>query len=435
MTTNPIPASETATPPEIAAEDAADRAAEAAAARAALLPRTGLVLAGILMAGANLRVGITTVGPVLEDIRVDQGMTAAVASIMISIPLVAFAVMSPVAPLIAARLGVERTLAAALAVLSAAIVMRSLPVEGFIWIGTALLGIAVAVLNVVLPSLVKRDFPDRVGQITGWYSAVQGLVAATAAGIAVPVAGMSEGGWRIALGMWAALALIALAVFWPQLRRRALPAGAAAAPAAARRSPAARDYRSPWGSALAWQVTLFMGLQSTVFFVTVTWLPSIERSVGVDAATAGFHQFLLQVSGVVGNIAASMIIQRFRSQSGLAVAATLLSAVGILGMLLAPELGAIWAIVIGLSCGTTIVTALSIFGLRSVNHRQAASLSGMAQSLGYALAAAGPIVIGLLHDATGSWRVPLLIMLGLLAVQLVTGALAGRDRRILPSAR
>lgn len=385
-------------------------------------PHPGLLLVGILLVGANLRAGITAVGPVLGDIQADLGISAAVASILISIPLIAFAVVSPLAPVLAARVGMERALGLALAVLAAAIVIRSLPWTPGIWLGTALLGIAIAVLNVVLPSLIKRDFPDRVGSVTGLYSAVQGAAAAAASGIAVPIAGLGHEGWRLALGVWAGLALIALAVFWPQLRTRTLP----------RAHPAGKSTprRSPWTSALAWQVTAFMGLQSTLFYAAITWLPSIERSAGIGAGTAGLHLLEMQLFGVLANILTAAILQRTRSQSLLAVVVTALAAVGVIGLALAPGNAAIWVAFIGLGCGSTIVIALSLFGLRAVDHHQAAALSGMAQAVGYTFAALGPIAIGLLHDATRGWDIPLVTLLIILVAQAIAGALAGRDRRI-----
>ncbi|RLP77543.1 MFS transporter [Mycetocola tolaasinivorans] len=386
--------------------------------------RGGLLLVGILLIGANLRAAITPVGPVLGFIQHDHGISAALASVLISIPLVAFALVSPIAPIIARRFGMERALGGSLALLALAIVIRSLPWSAGLWIGTVLLGIAIAIINVVLPSLIKRDFPDRVGSVTGWYSAVQGTAAAIASGLAVPIAGSDGSGWRLALGIWAGLALIALAVFWPQLRSRTLPNHDRAAAL----DPHPERYRSPWKSALAWQVTAYMGLQSTVFYSIITWLPSIERSAGIDPTTAGFHQSELQLVGVLATITAAALVQRTRSQSLLALGAALFSAAGIIGVLFNPSLAVLWAALLGAAGGASIVIVLSMFGLRTSHHGQAAALSGMAQSIGYLFAAFGPIVIGLIHDATGNWQVPLLVLLGVVVAQAIFGMLSGRNR-------
>lgn len=405
--------------------------------------RPALVVAGLLLVAGNLRAGITTVGPVLAELQHDLGLSSLTASILISLPLLAFAFVSPVAPAFARRLGLERALGVALGGLAVGLVVRSLPGLPLLWIGTALLGIAIAILNVVLPALVKRDFPTRIGQVTGAYSAVQASFAALAAGAAVPVAALTAWGWRLPLGMWAGLALIALAVMLPQFRRRTVvppaeddvslddlrhPRTGATAAVPATAAPAAAAGRSPWGSALGWQVTAFMGLQSVGFYVFITWLPSIEGSAGVDAAAAGVHQLLLNAFGIAGSLLASALIPRFRDQRLLAVAGPTLFALAALGVLLAPQLGGVWGSMAGLAGGSSIVLALSFFGLRTGNHHQAAALSGMAQSVGYVLAAAGPIAAGALHDATGSWTPALAVLVGLLAVLAVFGYLAGRAR-------
>jgi CP family cyanate transporter-like MFS transporter len=383
--------------------------------------RSGLLLAGILLIAANLRAAITSVGPVVEDIRADLSIGGATASVLISLPLVAFAVVSPLAPALARRIGIERALGVALVLLAAATVVRSLPSVVALWTGTAFLGIAVAVINVVLPSLVKREYPGKVGQITGLYSSVQGAAAALASGLAVPLAGTTQHGWRLALGIWAGLGLIALAVFLPQLRRRSVPPSPASATATVPR-------RSPWGTALGWQVTIFMGSQSTVYYTLITWWPSVEQAHGTSAAAAGWHLFALQVAGLLANLAAARLIPRLPDQRLLILGATGIVTVGIVGQLALPAASLLWIVLAGAGGGASIVIALSLFGLRTREHHQAASLSGMAQSVGYALAAGGPILLGALHDSTGSWTAPLVVLLAVLAVQAGAGALAGRAR-------
>ncbi|ARJ06708.1 cyanate transporter [Cnuibacter physcomitrellae] len=392
-----------------------------------------LLIVGVLLVAGNLRVGITTVGPVLTDIEADLGLTSLAASVLISLPLVAFAVVSPFAPALARRLGFERTLGLALAGLAVGLVLRSLPGLPLLWIGTALLGVAIAVLNVVLPAVVKRDFPDRIGQVTGGYSAVQAAFAATAAGLAVPVAGLTAWGWRLPLGMWAGLALITLAVIAPLLRRRTTAPRSAddvSLEPPAVLDPAHPSDRSPWRTAIGWQVTGFMGLQSIGFYVLITWLPSIEESAGIDPAAAGFHQLLLNAFGIAGSLVASALIPRMRDQRLLATLAPLAFAVAVSGVLVAPQLGMVWASLAGIAGGANIVLALSFFGLRTAHHSQAASLSGMAQSVGYLLAAAGPLLMGALHDATGSWTPALAILVALLLVLIGFGWLAGRPRTL-----
>ncbi|GAB3371690.1 CynX/NimT family MFS transporter [Amycolatopsis echigonensis] len=395
------------------------RPAPAAPERATPL-RPALVLIGVLLIATNLRAAITTLGPILSLVQADQGLSSVAASVLVSVPLIAFAVCSPIAPKVAAKLGLERALGAAVALLAIGILLRSTPPQLLLWTGTVLLGAAIAILNVLLPAFVKRDFPTRIGPITGTYTAVQSGVAAVAAGVAVPLAGQQAGGWRLSLGVWAGLALIALGVFLPQLRR------SAAAPALAPTTGAAR----PWTNALAWQVTLFMGLQSLAFYVLVTWLSSIEHAAGISSVTAGFHQLLFNLSGLAGSLFCSALIHRLPDQRAVAITGSLLLTTALTGLLVAPGIAVLWAVFAGLAGGSTLALALSLFGLRTKNYSDAGALSGMAQSAGYTLAALGPIAIGAIHDATSSWTPALCVLIGLALVQAVFGGLASRPKTI-----
>lgn len=408
MTTNPI------TPP----------------ARTGRVLPPALIVAGLLLVGGNLRAGITTVGPVLTNLQQDLGITSSTASILVSLPLLAFAIVSPFAPRLARRIGLERALGAGLIVLAVGLVLRSVVGDVWLWVGTGLLGIAIAVLNVVLPALVKRDFPTKIGQITGAYSAVQSIFAATAAGIAVPLAGATDLGWRFPLAIWAGLALIALGVLSPQLRRRTVVPERQDDVRLDTDSVSTRGWVSPWKSALGWQVTAFMGLQSVGFYIFITWLPAIEAKAGISEAAAGGHQFLLNGFGIVGSLLCSAFIARFRDQRLLAMTAPLLFVIAALGILFLPSAAAIWDSIAGIAGGASIVLSLSFFGLRTDHHTQAATLSGMAQSIGYLLAAAGPIAVGALHDVTGSWTPALVVVIVLEAILIVFGYLAGRNRTI-----
>ncbi|CAM5424428.1 CynX/NimT family MFS transporter [Leifsonia shinshuensis] len=406
-----------------------DRTLSAPATTARILSPT-LVLVGLLLVAGNLRAGITTVGPVLADIERDLGLSSVAASVLVSLPLLAFAVVSPLAPRLARRVGLEWALGLGLIGLAVGLVLRSLPGAVLLWGGTALIGVAIAVLNVVLPALVKRDFPTRIGQITGSYSAVQSIFAALAAGVAVPVAGMSALGWRLPLGMWAVLAVVALAVLAPQLRRRTVVARGQDDVSVSAQDLHGTRWRSPWRSALGWQVTAFMGMQSVGFYVFITWLPSIETSAGVGAGEAGLHQLFLNGFGILGSIGCSFLIPRFRDQRLLAMIAPALIVISATGILIAPQLSGVWTSLTGVAGGASIVLALSFFGLRTTHHSQAAALSGMAQTVGYGFAAAGPIAVGALHDATGSWTPALAAVIVLQVLLVVVGGFAGRARVI-----
>lgn len=384
--------------------------------------RIGVAFIGVLLIAVNLRVSFVSVGPVLGNISSDLGLSSAAAGFLTGLPLIAFAVFSPLAPGFAARVGLDRALWTSLLILAAGIVLRSLPLAGVIWAGTALIGLAIAFLNVLVPSLVKRDFPLRVSQVTGGYTAAQAAFAAVGAAVVVPVAQTSPAGWRLALGIWAGLALVAMAVLLPWLRRHRSGTAHAAAPKIA--------YRSPWTSALGWQVTIFMGLQSIAFYVLMAWLPTIEQSRGVPATTAGIHLSIFLLVSVFASLAAGGILHRGRDQRLVAFTSGALTVATFLGLTLAPELVLLWIVLGAMGCGSLIVVALSLFSLRTVNHPQAAALSGMAQSVGYGLSAVGPVLFGALHDLTDGWTLPLLVTAGIMAVLSLVGLLAGRARVI-----
>lgn len=422
-------------------------------------PRAGLLLVGVLLLGTNLRAGITAVGPVLPQIEHEVGLSASQASLLVSLPLVAFAVISPFAPRLAEAFRLERVLGLALVVLAAGIVVRSVPGPGLIWVGTGLLGAAIAVLNVLIPSLIKRDWPHRIGPMTGVYQAVTALTAALASGVVVPIADVAPSGWRFALGIWAAVAIIGVAVFLPWIlgvasrvgSGTAAPRAAApdatgpgsptpgsgadddaapAVPPAVTASVARSRARLPLGSALAWQVTVYMGLQSTVYYTMVTWLPTIQISDGATPVQAGWYHFAFQACGLVGTLFAAFMIPRLREQSGLGAVFAASAVIGLLGLLFVPSLSLLWALFIGFCTGGAIVLAMALFGLRTTDYHRAAALSSMAQSVGYLFAALGPVMIGLLKDASGSWTAPLLVMVGVAVAQGVFIALAGRRRTL-----
>ncbi len=384
--------------------------------------RFSLAFIGVLLIAVNLRVSFVSVGPVLENISDDLGLSSAAAGFLTGLPLIAFAVFSPVAPGFASRLGLDRALWMSLLILAAGIVLRSLPVPGFIWAGTALIGLAIAFLNVLLPSLVKRNFPTKVSQITGSYTATQAAFAAVGAAVVVPVSQTSPAGWRLALGIWAGLALIALAVLLPWLLQRR--AGTA------HPSTPHLPYRSPWASALGWQVTIFMGLQSIAFYVLMAWLPTIEQSRGIPATTAGMHLSVFLLISVFASLATGALLHRGPDQRLVSFISGALMVATFLGLALAPDLVLLWVLLGAVGCGSLIVIALSLFSLRTVNYPQAASLSGMAQSVGYGLGAAGPVMFGALRDLSGDWTLPLVVTAGIMVAVVVTGVLAGRNRVI-----
>jgi CP family cyanate transporter-like MFS transporter len=285
-----------------------------------------------------------------------------------------------------------------------------------------MLGLAIAAGNVLLPGLVKRDLPRRVGPVTSIYVTVMVAVAGVASSIAVPLADDAGLGWRGALAVWALPAGAALLFWAPRLwgapgRAQAEPAADAVAPPRLRRS---------W---LAWQVTAFMGLQSFVFYVLVAWLSDLLHDAGVSPTRAGLLVGVLQATSLLATITIPTLASRMRDQRAAVALCTVVGIVGCVGLLVAPgPLALLWIVLIGPAGGATLSLALVFFALRTSTSREAAALSGMAQSLGYGFAATGPFLVGALHDATGSWSLPVVVLIVGWVLTGAAGLLSGRAR-------
>jgi MFS transporter, CP family, cyanate transporter len=389
--------------------------------------RSFLLLLGIVLLAANLRPALTGVAPLIGQIRADTGISNGVAGLLTTLPLLAFGLLSPIAPHVARRFGMERVLLASLLVLAAGILLRWAGAVAALFLGTVVLGAAIAVANVLLPSLVKREFPGRAGLMTSVYSTSLGISAALAAGVSVPLAQLAGIGWRGALAVWAVPALLAGVAWLPQLGRSDYPADPTA-----RSSPGVRDL---WRSPLAWQVTLFMGLQSLAYYVTLTWLPEILQAEGMGVARAGWMLGLSQAVAIVTMFLAPMIAGRRSSQRGVVGVAVGMSGIGVLGLLVAGSTAStLWVVLLGLGQGASFSLALTFFALRAPDPGHAAALSGMAQSVGYLLAAGGPFLFGVLRDVTGAWKVPLALLLMVTICLLIAGIGAARDAHVGASA-
>jgi MFS transporter, CP family, cyanate transporter len=386
-----------------------------------------LLVLGIVLLAANLRPALTGVPPLIGQIRADTGISNGVAGLLTTLPLLAFGLLSPIAPRVARRFGMERVLLASLLVLVAGILLRWAGVVAALFLGTVVLGAAIAVANVLLPGLVKREFPEHAGLMTSVYSTSLGISAALAAGMSVPLAQLAGIGWRGALAVWALPVLLAGVAWLPQLSRSDQPADPDA-----RSSPGVRDL---WRSPLAWKVTLFMGLQSLSYYVTLTWLPEILQAEGMGAARAGWMLGLSQAVAIVTMFLSPMIAERRPSQRGVVVVAVGMSGVGALGLLVAGSTAStLWVVLLGLGQGAAFSLALTFFALRAPDPGHASALSGMAQSVGYLLAAGGPFLFGVLRDVTGAWKVPLALLLTVTICLLIAGIGAARDDQVGASA-
>lgn len=380
-----------------------------------------LILAGILLIAANLRAPITGLPPLLPILQPALDLDTTLAGLLTTLPLLAFAFFSPLAPRLARRTGLEAVLFAALVLIAGGIALRSLGPQWSLFAGTAAIGIGIALGNVLLPSLIKRDFPTRIPSMTGAYALTMGMAAAMASATMTPLATRFGLGWDGALATMIVLPLAALAVWWTRLSGRHNPA--AMTTAGTRAAPV-------WTSALAWQVTLFMGLNSFVYYVIVGWLPTILLAHGHSATGAGSLHGLMQLASAVPGLLLGPLIQRSRNQKAIAVAVSLLIVLALGGLLAHPSLATLWVVCFGFGAGAGVTLSLMFMGLRTRSPEQAAALSGMAQCIGYLLAASGPPLIGWMHDAAGSWDVPLAGCLALALVMAVFGFLSGRDRQI-----
>ncbi|WP_232664423.1 CynX/NimT family MFS transporter [Pseudonocardia sp. TRM90224] len=373
----------------------------------------------IVLVAINLRPAVVAVAPMLEQIRAAEGLSATAAGVLSALPVLCFGLFAPLAPVLGRRFGIERSLLATLLVLCVGFVVRLAPSLVALYVGTVLLGAAIAVGNVLLPSLIKRDFPHRTGLMTGIYTMAISAGGGIAAGVTVPVAEAAGLDWRMALGAWGLLAGVGLLCWLPQLRgagHRISVAGARVA--ALRRDP------------VAWQVTAFMGLQSMSFYGLAAWLPAVYVGRGYSPATAGWLLSLASITAIIGSLAAPTLATRAPKQSLLAAAVTALSGSGLLIILAVPGWEVVGTSVLGIGQGACLGMALTLMAVRAPDAQHAAKLSGMAQSAGYVVAAAGPFVVGALHDLTGGWTVPLLVVLLMFVPQAVAGALAGRPRLV-----
>jgi MFS transporter, CP family, cyanate transporter len=383
-----------------------------------------VLLVTILVVAANLRPTITAFGSVVGLIAEDTGMGAGALGLLGAVPLLAFGVVSPIVHVLSRAVGAERAVFVSTLLLIVATVVRSLPGPlANLWLGTIVMGAAIAVANVVIPELVKQDFPADVPMVTGLYSTVLGATAAVASGLALPIA--EVGGWRLGIGIWVLLSVVA-AFVWPLRMRRSM-APELEMPST-RRPVVGGTGRSVWRSAVAWQVSLIMATQGLTYFTLVTWLPTIEVGLGVEPVTAGWHLFLYQIVGIAAGLAVTPFMRGRRDHRAVGVGISMLLIVAILGLLVAPGLLVLWLVIAGLSAGSSLVLALALVGERSPSVADAGRLSGMAQSVGYLLAAVGPWGAGVLFAATGSWTYPLIAVIAVAGVQLVLSLLAGRDR-------
>lgn len=384
---------------------------------------TAILLIGIILIGANLRAPMTAIGPLIKMIQEEFHLSNTLAGMITTIPLFCFAGISPFIPKLAHRFGVEKIILYSLIILTIGIIVRSVFGETGLFTGTILIGFAIAFSNVLLPSLIKRDFPNQIGLITGVYSISMSIFGALASGISYPLATKFGFGWSKTLLLLAVMSVVGLMFWLPQViqKKEWQPKGNA------------KNHQSTslLRSKVAWQVTFFMGIQSLIFYSLIAWLPKILAERGVATSQSGWLLSVLQLALLPFTFLVAIFAGKMKDQRILAAIGSFFMIGGVGGLLAGgTHFLTIWIMMIGIGGGFSYSLSMIFFSSRTHTIAEAAQLSGMAQSFGYLLAACGPILLGLIHDVTNSWQIPLYGLLGMSLLLLYCGLGAARNIKV-----
>lgn len=367
----------------------------------------------------NLRPAITSVAPVLGAITTELQLGGTGAALLTMLPVLCLGLAAPLAQRLAAALGLPRALVWALAGLTVALLVRPFLATSGLFAGTLVAGLALGIIGILLPGMVKQEFPNQAGLVTGLYTAVLSMGAAAAAGLTEPLRLALADSWPAALAFWTLPAALALAIWWPQVRA----AGAVA--------PASRSFGALLRQPLAWQVTAYMGLQSALAYIVFSWLPTILIDRGMSAVAAGAALSVSIMAQIVSAIAAPWLSSRMQDERFTIALLMGFTLAGLAGALYAPA-GTLWywIVLLGLGQGGTFSMALTLLALRAPTAERASQLSAMAQGFGYMLAAVGPLLAGLMHDWAGHWQITGVLYGAIGVLALAFGFLAGRNKTI-----
>ncbi|MER7171147.1 CynX/NimT family MFS transporter [Streptomyces mesophilus] len=408
-----------------ASEAAPSSSAQPGPASAARTWGVPFVIAGIVLAALNLRPAITSLGALLEEVRVGLGMSGSVAGVLTSVPPLCFAVFGSLAPRLARRFGPVAVVSGGMAAIATGLLVRPFTGSTAAFLATSALALAgIAVSNVLMPVVIKEWFPQRVGSMTGLYSMALALGTSLAAAITVPVTEALGGNWKTGLAVWAALAAAAVLPWLPVLRgRRSDTAERKASPQPTAKLKITR-------SRTAWSLAVFFGLQATGAYITMGWMPQIFRDAGVSAGTAGVLLAITMAVGVPLSFVIPRMAARMNHQGPIVVALGVCGLIGYTGLYLAPAGGAwVWALVLGIS-NCSFPLALTMVGMRARTGPGVVQLSAFAQSAGYLLSIPGPLLVGVLYQHSGGWEAPIVLMGALLVPQILFGVMAGRQRTV-----
>ncbi|MFJ6196666.1 MFS transporter [Micromonospora sp. NPDC092111] len=380
----------------------------------------------MLLVAANLRAAVTSLGPLLDEVRTGLGLSGAMAGFVTTLPTIAFAGLGALTPWLVRRWPAARVLVLAMLALTVGQVLRVVTDSAAVFVLTSALALAgIAVANILLPMLVKQHFPHRTGLVTGAYTMALTAGTTVAAAATVPVA-HAFGSWRAGLGVWAALAAVAVLAWVPlALRARAARRAATTTPA-----PATRSRVRPGRTRLGWAMAVYFGVQALSGYAIMGWLAQLFRDAGFVPETAGLLLAGVTALGVPVALLMPTLAGRMRTLRPLVFGLTAFSAAAYLGLALAPHDGAVlWVMLLAIGQGA-FPLILTTIGLRARTADGTVALSAFAQSTGYVIAALGPLLVGILYEATGGWTAPLGFLITALAVQATAGMLIARPRFI-----
>jgi CP family cyanate transporter-like MFS transporter len=385
------------------------------------------LMLGIIFIAFNLRAAITSVGPLVSLIRQDLVISNLVAGFITTIPLLFFAIGSVVSSRVGRILGMERALLYALFLIFFGILLRSFTATRGFFIGTALIGLGIALGNVLVPALIKQRFPMHMGLIIGIYSVSLTLMASVSVGISYPLAVLNNTGWKKSLAIWAVMAALAILVWLPQVRKSKMDQGPFT-----NWQPKGRPEKSVYTSKLAWQITFFNGLQSLLFYCFIAWLPTIVQSGGLYQGSPGTLSLIYLLVSMPANFVIPVLCHRLRNQR---LVVLMLCGIYLAGMTLfyfanSLSLLVISIILCGLGMGSCFSYSLALIGLRTSNPQEASALSGMTQAVGYLMAAVGPTLIGGIYDKTEAWTIPMMFLILAILCLLMFGWKAGDNKKI-----
>ena len=374
------------------------------------------VMAAIVLLALNLRTLVAGLPPLLENIRDDLGLSGLAGGLLTTLPVLAFGAFAPLAPRLSRRVPIEWLLVGCALVTAGAAALRGAGGVAPLFLGCALAGVAVAVAQALLPVFIRTRHGEATGTLTGAYSMSLTLGAALAAALAVPLEEWL-GSWEASLAAWSVPALVA-AVVWTSIAWRS--------------RSVVQDESPPglWGNRLAWMVSLYMGMQSMAFYAGLTWIPTILEDHGYSAGSAGALQALSALVQLAPAFAVPVLAARRRDQVGLLWWIVLLQLAGALGLLLAIDVAPLWIVVLGIGQGGALGLGLILPVLRGGSTASVAALTAMSLCVGYMVAAAGPWLLGAVHDAFGGWTVALIVFAAICLLELAPGLPASRARSI-----